>query len=175
VEIQWSIDKNVWYNQKTTALNGQYSYSWTPPCNGTFYFKAVWGGDEVYSGSTCDVKSVAFSGYDYAKLKSDFNRLNSSITELETVNHSLQSQVSSLQIDKTNLESQVSSLQSDKIALQSQVSSLQIDKKNLESQVSSLQSDKNMLELGLGAVAAAFLIVTVYLYTKRTRVRNQLP
>jgi outer membrane protein assembly factor BamB/FtsZ-binding cell division protein ZapB len=150
VEIQWSVDNNTWYSKRVAALNGLYGDSWIPPCNETFYLKALWSGDNIYSGSTSLVKSIVFGG------------------EIARVRY-LQSQVSSLQNDKNDLQSQVSSLQNDKNDLQFMTSSLLSDNQNLQSQVTSLQDEKNKLQMGTVAIIALFFIGTIYLFTKRNK------
>jgi outer membrane protein assembly factor BamB len=150
VEIQWSVDNNTWYSKRVAALNGLYGDSWIPPCNETFYMKALWSGDNIYSGSTSRVKSIVFGG------------------EIARVQY-LQSQISSLQNDKNDLQSQISSLQNDKKDLQFMTSSLLSDNQNLQSQVTSLQDEKIKLQIGTVAIIALFFIGTIYLFTKRNK------
>jgi len=150
VEIQWSVDNNTWYSKRVVALNGRYNDSWIPPCNETFYLKALWSGDNIYSGSTSLVKSIVFGG------------------EIARVRY-LQSQISSLQNDKNDLQSQISSLKNDKKDLQFMTSSLLSDNQNLQSQVTSLQDEKIKLQIGTVAIIALFFIGTIYLFTKRNK------
>ena len=162
VEIQWSINNSTWYSKRVDLFNGLYSDSWVPPCNGVFYFKALWDGDNIYSGSTSLVKSIAIGPDIYVELKSNLDRLKAS-------NDNLQSQISSLQNDKNNLQSQISSLQNDKNNFQSIVSSSLIENQNLQSQISSLQDEKGKLQIGIIAVIAFFFIGTIYLFIKRNK------
>lgn len=52
-ESLWNLLAN-----STTNTEGQYSHSWIPPEAGTYEFKAVFNGDDIYSGNESDVVTL---------------------------------------------------------------------------------------------------------------------
>lgn len=57
--LQYSTDGVNWNNLASgTPSNGYYSYTWTPPNTGTYYFRAIWSGNLDYYGSTSSTQTL---------------------------------------------------------------------------------------------------------------------
>jgi hypothetical protein len=58
--LQYSTDGVNWNNLASgTPSNGYYSYTWTPPNTGTYYFRAIWSGNLDYYGSTSSTQTLS--------------------------------------------------------------------------------------------------------------------
>jgi len=60
IAILYSRNDGVWRSLRnvTTDENGKYAVKWQPSIAGTYQVKAVWEGDNLYSGNESDVVTI---------------------------------------------------------------------------------------------------------------------
>ncbi len=93
VVFNWIDEDGEWHDldRTTTDMNGQFSYLWTPPTEGTYTIVATFIGSEGYYGSSAQTAVAVGSA-----AETDVGALESAVSELEDSVESLESSVSNL-------------------------------------------------------------------------------